>query len=96
MFNQPGNIREATLAEEFKFKEGDKVGQMAKMLFPEGIDLPTDYKENIRESREALKKKKPLFEAGFEFNNCFSRADILVPAGDKWDIRIFYKSLNAE
>ena len=86
VFNQPEKIRKVTLAEEFKFKEGDKVGQIAKMLFPEGIDLPTDYKENIRESKEALKKKKPLFEAGFEFNNCFSRADILVPVGDKWDI----------
>ena len=85
-FNQPEKIRKVTLAEEFKFKEGDKVGQMAKMLFPEGIDLPTDYKENIRESKDALKKKKPLFEAGFELNNCFSRADILVPVGDKWDI----------
>src|SRR3989344_5939772 len=86
-FNQPEKIRKVTLAEEFKFKEGDKVGQMAKMLFPEGIDLPTDYKENIRESKDALKKKKPLFEAGFELNNCFSRADILVPVGDKWDIK---------
>jgi len=86
MFNQPEKIRKATLAEEFKFKEGDKVGQMAKKLFPEGIDLSTEYKENIRETKEALKKKKPLFEAGFEFNNCFSRADILVPVGDEWDI----------
>ncbi|MEX0920212.1 MAG: DUF2779 domain-containing protein [Candidatus Pacearchaeota archaeon] len=86
VFNQPEQIRKATLAEEFKFKEGDKAGQIAKMLFPEGIDLPTDYKENLKESKESLKKKKPLFEAGFEFNNCFSRADILVPVGDKWDI----------
>jgi len=86
VFNQPEKIRKATIAEEFKFKEGDKVGQMAKKLFPEGIDLPTDYKKNIRETKEALKKKKPLFEAGFEFNNCFSRADILVPVGDEWDI----------
>ena len=23
---------------------------------------------------------------GFEFNNCFSRADILVPVGNEWDI----------
>ena len=54
VFNQPEKIRKATITGEFKFKEGDKVGQMAKKLFPEGIDLPTDYKENIKE-----KLKKP-------------------------------------
>jgi len=86
VFNQPEKIRKTTVADEFKFKEGDKVGEFAKKLFPEGINLPIDYKENIQKSKESLKENKPLFEAGFEFNNCFSRADILVPAGDKWDI----------
>jgi hypothetical protein len=36
--------------------------------------------------KELIKKKKPLFEAAFEFKNCFSKVDILVPNGKKWDI----------
>jgi len=86
-FNQPEKIRKVTLAEEFKFSEGDKVGQLAKTLFSNGIDLPAEnYSENLQQTKEAMKKDKPLFEAGFAFENCFSRADILVPVGKEWDI----------
>ncbi len=86
-FNQPEKIRKVTLAEEFKFNEGDKVGQLAKTLFSDGIDLPVEnYSENIEKTKESMKKGKPLFEAGFAFENCFSRADILVPIGKEWDI----------
>lgn len=86
-FNQPEKIRKATLAEEFKFNEGDKVGQLAKTLFSDGINLPVEnYSENLQQTKEAMKKGKPLFEAGFAFENCFSRADIIVPIGKEWDI----------
>ena len=81
-FNQPEKIRKVTLAEEFKFSEGDKVGQLAKTLFSDGIDIPVEnYSENLQQTKEVMKKGKPLFEAGFAFENCFSRADILVPVG---------------
>src|SRR3989338_3104988 len=86
-FNKPEKIRKVTLAEEFKFSEGDKVGQLAKTLFSDGIDLPAEnYSENLQQTKEAMKKGKPLFEAGFAFENCFSRTDILVPVGKEWDI----------
>ena len=85
--HRPEKIREPTLAEEFRFKDGIKVGIEAQKLFSDGIDLSRyDYIENINKTKEALNEKKPLFEAGFEFNNCFSRADILVPNEDAWDI----------
>lgn len=87
IFHEPEKIPKATIAEEFKFEQGTNVGQFAKKLFPKGIDLQTkDYLKNIEDTKNALKEKKPLFEAGFEFNNCFSRADILVPVKDGWDI----------
>ena len=86
-FNQLEKIRKPTLVEEFKFKEGDKVGGLARKLFPHGINLPIDdYNENIKHTKKALIKNKPLFEAGIEFKNCFSRADILVPVKNQWDI----------
>ncbi|MBR9677979.1 MAG: DUF2779 domain-containing protein [Nanoarchaeota archaeon] len=72
---------------QFKFDEGTKVGELATKLFPDGINVPfEDFNNNLKKSKELLKKKKPLFEAGFRVGNCFSRADILVPVGDKWDI----------
>src|SRR3989344_5442 len=87
IFNNPKRIRkELSLADQFKFDEGGKVGEMAKKLFPDGISLPQNYRQNIKETKNSLSKKRPLFEAGFEFSGCFSRADILIPNEDKWDI----------
>ena len=48
--------------------------------------LPINIIENLNQSKELLKENKPLFEAGFMVNNLFSRADILEPNGDGWDI----------
>jgi len=87
LIHEKEKIPEPDTATQFRFDQGNKVGELAKKLFPEGIDLETDdYKNNLIISEKALKEKKPLFEAGFVFNNCFSRADILVPNKDKWDI----------
>ena len=48
------------------FKEGNEVGELAKKLFPDGINLPTeDFKLNIQLSKEALTQNKPLFEVSF-------------------------------
>ncbi len=85
--HHPEKIRKPSIAEEFRFKDGEKTGIEAQKLFSNGIDLSQySYLENIKKTKEALKEKRPLFEAGFEFNNCFSRADILVPNKDGWDI----------
>jgi len=84
--NKPDVVKGPSVSDKFNFEQGDLVGQLAKNLFPEGVDLPTDYIENIKKSEEFLNSGKPLFEAGFEFNNCFSRADVLVPSEDGWDI----------
>jgi len=87
IFHEKEKIPEANLADEFKFREGTEVGILAKKLFSNGIDIKAeDFKKNLEDTEEALKEKKPLFEAGFLFENLFSRADILVPEGNKWDI----------
>ena len=83
----PEKIKEPSVADKFRMEDGEKVGIEAKKLFPEGIDLSMHkYSENPKKTKEALKEKRPLFEAGFEFNNLFSRADILFPIGNEWDI----------
>ncbi|MCK5047674.1 MAG: DUF2779 domain-containing protein, partial [Candidatus Heimdallarchaeota archaeon] len=87
MFNQPEKRRKKTLAEEYRLKEGVIIGEYAKELFPNGVNIPIeDYSENLQKTKEFLNKNKVLFEAGFEFRNCFSRADIFVPVGDEWDL----------
>jgi hypothetical protein len=69
------------------FKQGNEVGELAKKLFPEGIDIPTEnFSQNIQLSKEALTKNKPLFEPAIMIEQLYSRADVLDPVGDEWDI----------
>ena len=86
-FHEKGKLPEIDEAQQHVFDEGTKVGELATTLFPKGISLTKyDFMENIRKTKEAIKKKKPLFEAGFMYGDCYSRADILEPNGDGWDI----------
>ena len=87
MYHDKDRIPEPDAMAQHLFREGDKIGEFAKKLYPEGIDIPCeDFMSNIRKSKELVNEKKPLFESGFIFEQCFARADILVPVGDEWDI----------
>ncbi len=63
------------------FDEGHRIGELAKQLFPDGIDL--DYEQDFNKvpelSKKTLEKRKPIFEAGFLSKNTYARADILNP-----------------
>ena len=90
-FNRPEELPEVDGATQQRFDEGHKVGELAKRLFPDGIEVKEqlNHQENEKETRELLKKRKPLFEAGFihKDGKCYARADILVPVKkDRWDI----------
>ena len=86
-FHDKDRIPEPDAMAQHLFREGDKVGEMAKKLYPEGINISFDsFVENINQSKELLKEGKPLFEPGFIHNQCFPRGDILVPVEDEWDI----------
>jgi len=86
--NDKGQLPEICFADENKFKQGRIVGDFAKKLYPDGIDVPiNDFMQNINDTKSLLDQRKPLFEAGFLVDKLFSRADILVPAGeDAWDV----------
>ena len=88
LIHNPDKIREKNIVEEFIIEEGNKVGEIAKRLFPDGKDVPfEDFKSNIEKTKEFLKENKILFEAGFLRDNCSSRMDILVPVGkNEFDI----------
>ena len=72
------------------FDQGHEVGALAKSLYPGGIEVsadPTDFAQVLQQSLDAVKLRKPLFEAGFVYNGGFARVDILNPVGkDQWDI----------
>ena len=86
--NDKGKIPKPDKLALKKFEMGTFVGELATKVFPKGIDLANlDFKENIAQTKKSLKKKAPIFEAGFIVDGLYSRADILFPTGDnKWDI----------
>jgi len=70
------------------FDQGHLVGELAKKNFPGGIDIDAeDFIGNVDKTKELLKKRKTLFEAGIMIDNIYSRADVLKPVGkNEWDI----------
>ncbi len=90
MFHDLDKIPELDLATEYIIQQGNIIGQLAKKLFPDGVDLPEeseDFKLNIQKTQELLKERKIIFEAGIIADELYARADILVPVGkDEWDI----------
>ena len=85
--NSKERLPETNIAQQFTFDEGTRVGELATTLYPGGIDLSKEeFKTNLIKSKEAIEKKLPIFEAGLIHHECYSRADILVPVGEEWDI----------
>jgi len=86
--NDKKSLPEPTESEKHIMDQGTGAGKLATKVFPKGINIPTDigFMENIHATKEALKKGKPVFEAGIMANKCYSRADILIPVKDKWDV----------
>ena len=89
-YNAKDQIPEPGAAQRAIFDQGHEVGALAKSLYPGGIEVSagvTDFEHVLRQSLEAAKARKPLFEAGFVYNGGFARVDILNPVGkDRWDI----------
>lgn len=72
------------------FAQGHEVGAWAQKLFPEGVqvgDGTFDLGAVLSQSQQAVKLRRPLFDAAFRSNGGFARADILQPvAGGAWDV----------
>jgi len=89
-YNAKEKIPAVSEATQAVFDQGHVVGELAKRLFPGGIEVAKDdfdFSHVLSQSKEAIKLRKPLFEAGFKYKSAYARADILVPVGkDQWDI----------
>lgn len=88
VFNDPGKVPPPDAGTQQIFDQGHLVGELAKKLYPSGINVPfTDFRGNLSSTQQLLPIRRPLFEAGFMVNNLFSRLDILKPSGPvEWDI----------
>lgn len=87
LFNDSGSLPELSLADMHVIEQGNLVGEFAKKLFPEGVGLSEDFEQNLEETKDLLKQRKTLFEAGILHDNLYARADILIPVkGGKWDV----------
>jgi hypothetical protein len=85
--NDKGRMPEVEEAQQKLFDEGHIVGNYAKKLFPNGIDIPIeDFKGNLEQTKKLLTENKPLFEPSFLVDRLYSRADILEPTKEGWNI----------
>jgi hypothetical protein len=86
--HEPERIPETDAVTQYLFNQGYLVGELAKKLFPGGIDVPfDDFAESIKETGKLLRSRKPLFEASITAGGIYSREDILNPVDeDEWDI----------
>ncbi len=96
-YNQKKDIPEPDAATMAMFEQGHLVGEYAKKLFPDGIEVAkgmVNFADVLPASRKTARLRKPMFEAAFQYGGAYARADILQPApGGKWDL-IEVKSSN--
>jgi hypothetical protein len=86
--NDPERIPAPDAATQHIFDQGHLVGELAKKLFPKGINIPSEnFMGNIDMTKELLQKRVPLFEAGLKSWPIYSRVDVLNPVNEnEWDI----------
>ena len=88
VFHEPKLIAGPDAGTQHVFDQGLMLGELARTLFPDGVIVPPDdFMGNIRQTRELMKQRRTIFEAGITTDKLYSRLDILKPAGDEeWDI----------
>ena len=78
-------------SQEAVFEQGSEVGELAKGLFPGGVEITEDHlhgAEALQATARALSSgARVLYEPAFSFGGAFARVDILVAADDGcWDL----------
>ena len=75
---------------ESLFETGYQVGDLAKQLFPNGIEIEFDsenFDGMIQKNKKLIEDGVSIiYEATFKEDGIFAMADILVRNGDAWDI----------
>jgi hypothetical protein len=81
---------------QYVFDMGHTVGDLAKQLYPDGLEVPgsndrPDLDATVAATRALLQLRRPIFEASFLSDEPdgrrYLRADVLVPVADgAWDL----------
>ena len=75
---------------ESSFNTGYDVGELAKELFPHGVEIEFDsnnFNGMIEKTKELIANgTEVIYEATFKEDGIFAMADILVKNGNAWDI----------
>lgn len=89
-FNQRDAFPPVDAVTQAVFDTGHEVGELAKQLYPDGIEVPmhfTDLPRTASETKQLLAGDRPIFEGSFLTDGGYCRVDILVPVGDgSWDL----------
>jgi len=80
---------ELDLSQEAIFRTGKMVGELARGLFPGGVNAsppdPFHYQDSIQLTRNLIAEgTEVIYEAAFQYNQVLAVVDILVRAGDRW------------
>jgi len=88
LFHDPSKVSQPDASTQHVFDEGHRIGELAWQLFPNGVPIPTDdFRGNLTQTKDLLKKRQPLFEPAVFIEGIYSRLDILNTVGsDEWDI----------
>ncbi len=88
--NTPEQFPPTDPATKATFNQGHEIGALAKTLYPGGLDIGEGVVQRravVQWTREALRFRRPLFEAALEHEGGYARADILNPVGDDaWEL----------
>ena len=91
LYKHKPELREAPdSTQKSLFETGYKVGDLAKELFPNGVEIEFDsnnFDGMIQKTKELISNgAEVIYEATFKENGIFAMADILVKNGDAWDM----------
>ena len=69
--------------------QGHCVGEVAQELFPGGIEIPYEglsIEEQLEQTQTALASNKVIYEASFQYNGVFIKADIIRKVRGGWEL----------
>ncbi len=80
---------EISAQQQAVFDRGTSVGQLARDLFPGGVDAspdtPFEYAKSVLYTKELIKQgEKIIYEAAFQYNGVLAAVDILVKRNGRW------------
>jgi hypothetical protein len=99
-FNDRDAIPLPDVAQQHIFDTGHRVGDLAKELYPDGVEVDFDptgrrggptVADTVAETQKLLAERRPIFEASFLLEDGpgarYLRADVMIPAPDgAWDL----------